>query len=81
MAIDPARFWEYDDLTAGDTVAWKEKRTDKSGIGTVLLIWLGIEEMIDLRLEDGRRITLCRGIGDEITLLEPCEAQLTVENL
>jgi hypothetical protein len=69
MVLDPALFRDYQDLKIGDRVkfvsdVWGE------GEGIVVHIWLGIEEMCDVRKEgEDRSFSLCRAIGDKIEKL------------
>lgn len=68
MPIDPKFFKDYPDLVVGDRVRWARKlsMSNGHGEGVVFLIWFGIEEMCDIKEDDGKIVTFCRAIGDTV---------------
>jgi hypothetical protein len=69
MTVDPKWFTVYDDLRTGDFVHYTSKCYG-DGSGIVALVWLGIEEMCDIKVENGAVVTLCRDLGDKIEVAE-----------
>ena len=40
------------------------------GEGTIKLIWLGIEETVDIETDEGRTVSCYPVLGDQITVIE-----------
>lgn len=69
MVLDPSLFKDYSDLKIGDRVKFKSSIWGE-GEGVVTHVWLGIEEMCDIRVDgDPRSMSLCRALGDKIEKL------------
>lgn len=68
MGLDPAIFVEAieRDLHTGDWIQWRRKGEEAWKFGTLTLVWMGLEEMFDVVTVDGKRHTLCIGLGDEV---------------
>lgn len=66
MALDPALFRDYPDLSKGDRVRYV-MASGREGEGVVSLIWLGIAEMCRVEHDDGSIQQICRELGDKIT--------------
>lgn len=70
MAIDPKYFVLTKHLKKGQRVRWtrpkKPWQNFDEGVGVITLIWLGIEEMVDIDA-GGEKITLCPALGDTLT--------------
>lgn len=76
MALDPAYFIDYPDLSRGDRVRYRKKASigdEVTGTGTVKLIWLGIEEMCTINTDEGEQaeVTVCRRLGDVVERIDP----------
>lgn len=72
MGIDRNYFPHTGHLDKTMMVEWTTGGHFKtSGRGKIALIWLGIEEMVDVVTEDGKHITLCPALGDVVEPLYP----------
>lgn len=81
MALDPAIFTDFNDLKKGDHVTFWYKPKDLRAKGVVTGIWMGVEEMCEVKATDGKFYNLCRRVGDEVekvidgrAVLADCEA-------
>lgn len=71
MALDPALFPLCNalDIRKGDRVLYRTSgkfRPSVEGEGTIALIWLGIEEVVNIEADDGTRLSLYPALGDHI---------------
>lgn len=68
MPVDPAYFVLTKDIGQGDRVRFTKR--DESGEGVVALVWLGIEEVVNIEQDDGRRLHVIPALGDTIEVIE-----------
>lgn len=70
MPLDPALFPLTNALGVwkGDRVRYRNRSGE--GEGVITLIWLGIEECIDIECDDGTQLHLYPALGDTIEVVQ-----------